>query len=119
LNQEYKFAGRQLLIDFIGCRCKILNDPQKLMKLLQQCVKKVGATPLKKMSYKFEPQGVSVIILLAESHCALYSYPEHNSAFFDFFTCGDELHPQKCIPLLLGVLQPKKFITKNFKRGKK
>ena len=115
---EYKFCGSHLSIDLIDCKnYEILDDEERIMQLLRDIVKKVGATPLKELTYKFEPQGVSAVILLAESHIALYSYVEHKSAFFDLFTCGDTLEPLGSIEIICKALLPKKVKLHCFERG--
>ena len=48
-----------------------------------------GATVIQTISKKFEPQGVTVICLLAESHISIHTWPERGDAAVDLFTCGD------------------------------
>jgi len=48
-----------------------------------------GATVLQHTHHKFEPQGVTVVVVLAESHASIHTYPELEKAYVDFMTCGD------------------------------
>ena len=38
---------------------------------------------------KFEPQGVTLLALLSESHASIHTWPEIGYAAVDLYTCGD------------------------------
>ena len=57
---------------------------------------------------KFLPNGITILILLSESHTSLHTYPENNSMFLDIFTCGN-YNPDKAFPFLLKELNPKSY----------
>ena len=54
---------------------------------------RMGATVISHHSHRFEPIGVSVVLILAESHLSLHSWPEHGIASMDVFTCGTSIDP--------------------------
>ena len=66
-----------------------LEDILPLRKILKDAVEKSKATILGNIEHKFEPHGYSLVLLISESHASLHTYPEENSLFIDFFTCGD------------------------------
>ena len=61
---------------------------------LTQAAKSAGATLLGLITHKFEPQGVTGVALLSESHLSFHSWPEYGYASIDAFTCGDHTDPE-------------------------
>lgn len=104
--------GSHVLVDAYDVEnTALLNDKLALSKILRDAVKLAGATPLYTMSKQFEPQGVTVLVMLAESHASIHTYPEHAMYFLDIFTCG-ALDPTKAVQTLAGVIGGKCQITK-------
>lgn len=50
-----------------------------------------GATIVTETFRQFEPHGVSGVVVIAESHVAIHTWPEHGYAAVDLFTCGDSV----------------------------
>lgn len=82
--------GKHIIVDFFGCNSIQLENLEEILEILVEGVKKSGATIINTMVKKFEPQGGTILILLAESHLSFHSYPEFNSVMIDIFTCGDK-----------------------------
>jgi S-adenosylmethionine decarboxylase len=80
--------GHHCLLNVYGCDFDILNNEQFLIEILKISAEKCGATVLDCVSHKFEPQGVTAILLLSESHISVHTFPEKGKAAFDIFTCG-------------------------------
>ncbi|MDI6591752.1 MAG: adenosylmethionine decarboxylase [Patescibacteria group bacterium] len=115
-KKNSKYSGIHLIADFwYG---KIIEDPNKIKKILIKAVKEANNTPLKVAIHKFNPQGITGVILLAESHIALHSWPEFNYLAIDIYTCGDKTTPKKALDYLKKEFQPKKIEIKEIKRGK-
>ena len=110
-----KYAGVHLLADFWNG--KIIEDPKKLEKILIEAVKKAKNIPLEVTIHKFSPQGITGVVLLAESHIALHSWPEINYVGIDIFTCGEEALPYKALEYFKKEFKPKKVEVKEIKRG--
>lgn len=81
-------VGRHILVDGTGADPGLLNDPERLSAILERACQRAGASVLQKAAQRFEPQGVTVLILLAESHASIHTYPEHGYYAVDVFTCG-------------------------------
>lgn len=113
----HKAVGRHLLLTLSGCDNDMLNDAEALLKLARQAVLSTGATILQISLQKFEPQGVTVFAVLAESHASLHTYPESNKVFWDCFTCGDTCDPDKSIEILVERLRPKLVDSQTITRG--
>ncbi len=81
--------GRHALVDGSGVPADVLDDKAFLEAALESACRSAGASVLETTSHKFEPQGVTVVCLLAESHASIHTYPEHGRYMADVFTCGD------------------------------
>jgi S-adenosylmethionine decarboxylase len=66
-----------------------LDDERCLIDLLENAAVASGATIVQTISKKFEPQGVTVLCLLSESHISIHTWPEEGKAAVDVYTCGD------------------------------
>jgi S-adenosylmethionine decarboxylase len=115
LPKKKKYAGIHLIADFWDG--KAIESEKELEILLENTVKAANATSLRNVVYKFEPQGITGVILLAESHISIHTWPELKYAAIDIFTCGDKTRPDKALEFLKKELQPKKVIIKKIKRG--
>ena len=81
--------GKHYLLNLYDCSFVLLNDEQYLIKLLESAAILSGATVIQTIFKKFDPQGVTVICLLAESHISIHTWPEEGKAAVDLYTCGD------------------------------
>lgn len=85
--------GRHVLVDIADTSAAVLNDGEALARALTEAAAAEGTTVLGTIRHAFEPTGVTVLLLLAESHVSLHTYPEEGRAFFDAFTCGVRCEP--------------------------
>lgn len=111
-----RYIGIHLIAEFWHGR--IIENPKEIEKLLLGAAKQANNTPLDIAVHKFQPQGITGIVLLAESHIAIHSWPEFNYTAIDIYTCGDKSSPAKALEYLKKELQPKKVEIKKIKRGK-
>lgn len=81
--------GRHALLDLYGCDPEILNDPQYLQSLLRQTALDLECTVVEEVFHTFAPHGVSGVVVIAESHLAVHTWPEHGYAAVDLFTCSE------------------------------
>jgi S-adenosylmethionine decarboxylase len=88
--QKYDFYGRHLLLNFSGCEAD-LDDLERIRQDMVDAVNVIGATVLSQMEHQFDPHGVTVVLMLSESHASVHTYPEHNACFLDVFTCGETI----------------------------
>ncbi len=110
-----KYAGVHLFADLWSGR--IIEDPKKLKKILTEAAKKAKNIPLEITVHKFSPQGITGVLLLAESHIALHSWPEINYIGVDIFTCGNKAQPYKALEYLKKEFKPEKIDVREIKRG--
>ena len=114
-NLKKNYAGIHLIVEFWGG--KIIEDSKKIEKILIEAAKKAKNTPLKIAIHKFSPRGITGVVLLAESHIALHSWPEFNYLAIDIFTCGEKSLPNSAILFLKKYFKPKKVKIIKLKRG--
>lgn len=87
-------VGRHALYDLHGGNPNLLNDEEFIKKSLTEAALAAGATLLGLITHRFEPQGVTAVALLSESHLSFHSWPEYGYASIDAFTCGDHTDPE-------------------------
>ncbi len=89
--------GRHYLVDLHGCDPRIITKVGPTRERLLQAAHECGATVVSDSFHQYQPHGVSGIILIAESHLSIHTWPEEAFAALDIFTCGDEMRPQVAI----------------------
>ncbi|MGE5530221.1 MAG: adenosylmethionine decarboxylase [Patescibacteria group bacterium] len=114
--KSFDTVGAHVLADFWGCQPEKLDDAGLLMQALRHSARMARMTILGEEAHKFEPQGFTAMLLLAESHISIHTYPEKGYAAIDVFTCGDGL-AQKAIEHLKEVLEPVHVKEVTVKRG--
>ena len=109
--------GTHLLADFYGIAAERLNDVNLLRACLQDAACCCRLTPLKPpMLHPFEGGGITRFMLLAESHIALHTYPEHRFMALDIFSCGTA-QPQDALEVFREALLPQRVQVTTSKRG--
>ena len=97
-------TGQHLILDIKNCKKNILNDLEKCKTLFDEICQKYKLTVLNKSHQLFQPQGISILFLLSESHISMHSWPEVNMVSIDCYTCSDnityQIHESMCNYLL-------------------
>jgi S-adenosylmethionine decarboxylase len=109
--------GRQIQCEFYGCNHDLLNDQVRLRDILLEGTRLSGATILSDTVHTFSPHGVSAVIVIAESHVAMHTWPEHGYAAVDIFTCGQTIDPWVIQKYVEQELQPGKVWSMEMQRG--
>lgn len=108
------FAGVHLLVDLWGA--KNLDSPEEIEKILRECADISGATILYSYMHPFEPHGVSGVVVLAESHISIHTWPEREYVALDIFMCG-ACDPYKGVEHLKKYFMPQSIQISENKRG--
>ena len=90
-----KKLGTHILAEFTECDCGILDNTELIKKYLTEAARISGATIVQSVFHRYNPHGVSGVIVIAESHISIHTWPEYGYAAVDFFTCGDTVDPRK------------------------
>lgn len=114
---EPSYLGRHFLVEYYECDEDVLSDDVFLKEHLEQAVILSDATIIKSVFHKFTPQGASGVVVIAESHFSIHTWPEHRYAAVDFFTCSESMDVTKAFDHVAKSLQSKKIHMKEIKRG--
>lgn len=85
--------GRHLLAEFYDCEPNVLNNVTLIEDVMTDAARISGATIVQKNFHHFSPYGVSGVVVIAESHLAIHTWPEFQYAAVDLFTCGESVDP--------------------------
>lgn len=99
-------VGRHAFADLWGCSFDVLNSVDLLSLVACSAAEEAGATVLEVTAHQFEPHGVTVLLLLSESHLSIHTWPESGQAAVDAFTCGEQADPLAAIRILIDKLDP-------------
>ncbi len=91
--------GKHYLIDLRDCDPEIIKSVDPTREIVLRAAKECGATILDDYFHQFQPIGVSGVVLIAESHISVHTWPENGFAAADIFTCG-EMKPQVAIDIM-------------------
>ena len=106
-------VGEHITLDIIGTTQEY--KPAFFEKLVYKIAKKAKVTVLEISKHKFEPQGFTLVALLAESHISFHTFPENNIISFDFFTCG-KISPAVAVDIIKKEIKHKRIVKKEFNR---
>jgi S-adenosylmethionine decarboxylase len=109
--------GTQTFVEYYNCDKNIIDDEKKIELLMNNAARISNATIIKSTFHRFAPQGVSGVIVIAESHFAIHTWPEHSYASVDLFTCGSSIDELKAIKYLKEQFNSSKYEVKKVKRG--
>ena len=106
-------VGEHITLDIIGASKEY--DPLFFEKIVYRIAKAAKVTVLEISKYKFEPQGFTLVALLAESHMSFHTFPENGIISFDFFTCG-KISPSIAFEIIKKEIKHDRIIKKEFNR---
>lgn len=112
-----KILGRHLIVEYTGCDRSTLDDLERLERHLEEAVRVSGATKVRSVFHRYNPQGISGVVVIAESHMSIHSWPEYGYAAVDFFTCGESVDPYKAHEYLKSALGSTAAAVTDMRRG--
>ncbi|MBY0405728.1 MAG: adenosylmethionine decarboxylase [Cyanobacteria bacterium] len=112
-----KMLGRHVLVELYNCNESFLNDLWFIEKLMNQAAIACKATIVESCFHRFMPHGVSGVVVIAESHLAIHTWPEFQYASVDLFTCGDEIDPMLAFDVLKSGLESTTAEIQKISRG--
>lgn len=115
LKSSKHWLGRHVLAEFWGCID--IDDPKKVEDAIVAAARSAGATVIGVNMHHFgKGMGVTGVVMLAESHLSIHSWPEIGYAALDVFVCGNA-DPHKAIDYLKCSFLPKIIEIREFARG--
>jgi S-adenosylmethionine decarboxylase len=108
--------GTHIIANLLGCPKELLEEVPTVRRILNEIVEEANLNKIGEVFHQFKPHGVTGIILLAESHISIHTWPESNTAAIDIFTCGEEGNAEKAFELALKKFKPQKYERKKVQR---
>ena len=105
------------MLEVYGCPSKYLDDPDGIRRLLLDAARGAGATVIDSMFHRFAPQGVSGVVVIAESHLAIHTWPELGCAALDVFSCSPNSDLEKIGEHLARELRARRIDARVVERG--
>jgi S-adenosylmethionine decarboxylase len=96
-DNDFFALGRQVTIEYYECGATAFLDADRVENALLKAATESGATIISSSFHQFNPQGVSGVVVIAESHFTIHAWPEHDYAAVDIFTCGDSIDMETAI----------------------
>ena len=116
-EKELVYKSKHYLLELYRCDYEKLNDESFLRCTLNNAAKLANAKVLNLVSNKFEPQGVTAIALLAESHLSIHTWPEAQYSAVDIFTCGQNMKPDISCKYLIQTLMAGEHLLRVINRN--
>ncbi|YCM46329.1 adenosylmethionine decarboxylase [Verrucomicrobiaceae bacterium 227] len=98
--------GIHIAMECSGCRADLLTDHEALRAAMISCAADAGATVIDSLIHAYNPIGLSGVVVIAESHLAVHTWPEIGYASFDIYTCGEESLAEKIASNLERTFNP-------------
>jgi S-adenosylmethionine decarboxylase proenzyme len=109
--------GKHILAEYSQCECTFLDSEPDIRSLMLEAATRSGATVVGDIFHHFSPQGVTGVVVVAESHLAIHTWPEFGYASVDIFTCGTRVDPWIGFEYIKEKLQSKRWVSKEIARG--
>lgn len=114
---DFSTFGRHVVADAWGINFEVLNDVKLLKKYMFEVAEACFLKIISDKTYKFQPHGVTIVILIAESHFSIHTYPEKGFVAIDCYTCGETVDPNDVVTKFLAILKPHEIYLKKLVRG--
>ncbi|EHQ05258.1 MAG: adenosylmethionine decarboxylase [Leptonema illini] len=109
--------GEHYIIELYDCNKSVLNDLDVIQGTLLSAAERAGATIIDSRFHRFAPQGVSGVIVIAESHLSIHTWPELGYAALDFYTCNHDMDIESSMRMLTEAFQASDFVVEYMPRG--
>ena len=109
--------GTHIVCELSGCSYELLTDVDGVRHIMEAAAREANAEILKVTFHRFQPQGVSGVVVIAESHMSIHTWPESGYAAVDFYTCGDHTDPRRACEFAAKRLGATSMLTTEVKRG--
>ncbi len=108
--------GKHCILELYDCNKNKLNDESFVRTTITLSAKISGANLINLITHSFNPQGITALALLAESHISIHTWPEIGYGAVDVFTCGEQTMPERACDVFIKEFSAKKFSLKTLQR---
>jgi S-adenosylmethionine decarboxylase len=116
-REKVQALGRHLLLELFDCDAEAINSLDTVKATMVEAAKRAQATIVDVVFHEFNPFGISGVVVIAESHLAIHTWPEYRYAAVDVFSCGDVLQPQVAADYLVEQLGAARASVVELQRG--
>jgi S-adenosylmethionine decarboxylase len=109
--------GRHFIFELFGCDKAVLDNLPGIESAMVVAAEAAGAMVVGKVFHKFSPQGVTGVVIIAESHISIHTWPELGYAAVDIFTCSNRTKPMRAFDVISSLLKPSTTSVVEVKRG--
>lgn len=109
--------GTHLLVELKDCNSEVLKDLNAVQEAMVTAARQARATIVDVSFHEFNPFGISGMVVIAESHLSIHTWPEYGYAAVDIFTCGDIIKPEVAARYLIERFESKSPSFVEMKRG--
>ena len=109
--------GRHLLLELYDCSSEVLNSLETVKTALVEAARRAEATIVDVVFHEFNPFGISGVVVIAESHLSIHTWPEYRYAAVDIFSCGTTLKPTEAAEYLVEQFGASRASCVEIKRG--
>ena len=109
--------GKQVLLELKQCDREVLEDIGEIREILLGAAERAKAKVVGESFHQFSPQGVSGVVIIAESHLSIHTWPEWSYAAVDIFTCGDSVNIDEAVEFMTRSLSCQNLSVLEISRG--
>jgi len=109
--------GRHLLLELFDCDSESINNLEAVKSSLIEAAKRAQATIVDVVFHEFNPFGISGVVVIAESHLSIHTWPEYRYAAVDVFSCGEVLQPEIAVNYLVEQFGAERASVVEMQRG--
>ena len=112
-----EYLANHQIVEFNGCEEAKIDNSDFVRKIFLEAAKLGSATIVSECFHEFSPYGITGVLVIAESHISIHTWPEHKYAAVDIFSCGNKVDYNKIIDYLKDKLKCKNFSSTSINRG--
>jgi S-adenosylmethionine decarboxylase len=116
-GRELHALGIHLLVELRECNPAILKSLEEVRDAMVSAAKEAKAKIIHITFHEFNPFGISGVVIIAESHLTIHTWPEYGYAAFDIFCTGDVIKPQIAVAYIIERFDCKNPSIVEMKRG--
>lgn len=81
-------TGLELILDLYNCKSVTLDNLDALERVALDSIKIAGFEVVDRIAHQFSNQGITLVLILAQSHATLHTWPEARFVTADVYACG-------------------------------
>src|SRR3954468_21303059 len=112
-----KALGEHMLLEYYGCDALKLAHSDEVKEIVVNAVRQANGTVVTNIFHNFSPHGVSGVVVIAESHVAIHTWPEHGYAAVDIFSCSAKLDHERIGRLIAEAVASQRRSLRTVARG--